>query len=110
NTRNAEVRQVLLDLSTSAQIQASSVIGQRVLAELGDVGSLHKPRIEQAGFAVLKAPDIPSILVETAFISNPHEERRLRDPRYQASVADAIFRGIQSWLRSHPPEQRGRLT
>ena len=83
---------------------------ERVLAELGDVGSLHKPRIEQAGFAVLKAPDIPSILVETAFISNPHEERRLRDPRYQASVADAIFRGIQSWLRSHPPEQRGRLT
>ncbi|TXL68657.1 N-acetylmuramoyl-L-alanine amidase [Zeimonas arvi] len=110
NTRNAEVRQVLLDLSTSAQIQASSVIGQRVLAELGDVGNLHKPRIEQAGFAVLKAPDIPSILVETAFISNPHEERRLRDPRYQANVADAIFRGIQSWLRSHPPEQRGRLT
>jgi len=110
NTRNAEVRQVLLDLSTSAQIQTSSVIGQRVLSELGDVGELHKPRIEQAGFAVLKAPDIPSILVETAFISNPQEERRLRDPRYQARVADAIFRGIQSWLRSHPPEQRGRVT
>ena len=110
NTRNAEVRQVLLDLSTSAQIQTSSVIGQRVLSELGGVGELHKPRLEQAGFAVLKAPDIPSILVETAFISNPQEERRLRDPRYQARVADAIFRGIQSWLRSHPPANPGRLT
>src|SRR5690606_32015018 len=110
NRRNAEVRQVLLDLSTSVQIKESSLIGSSVLTELGAVGRLHKPRIEQAGFAVLKAPDIPSILVETAFISNPEEELRLADPRYQASVADAIFRGIQSWLRSHPPEQRGRLT
>ena len=109
NTRNAEVRQVLLDLSTSAQIQASSTIGQRVLDELGDVGNLHKPRIEQAGFAVLKAPDIPSILVETAFISNPDEERRLRDPRYQARVADAIYRAIRAWVREHPPIGRGRI-
>ncbi|MCM5570543.1 N-acetylmuramoyl-L-alanine amidase [Burkholderiaceae bacterium FT117] len=109
NARNAEVRQVLLDLSTSAQIQASSLIGQRVLGELGEVGQLHKPRIEQAGFAVLKAPDIPSILVETAFISNPHEERRLRDRRYQAQIADAIYRGIKAWIRSHPPASRGRL-
>jgi N-acetylmuramoyl-L-alanine amidase len=108
-SRNAEVRQVLLDLSTSAQIQASSVIGQRVLSQLGGVGQLHKPRIEQAGFAVLKAPDIPSILVETAFISNPEEERRLRDPRYQARVADAIFRGIQAWIREHPPADRRPL-
>ncbi|MFP5407443.1 MAG: N-acetylmuramoyl-L-alanine amidase, partial [Gammaproteobacteria bacterium] len=69
-----------------------------------------KPRIEQAGFAVLKAPDIPSILVETAFISNPDEERRLRDPRYQAKVADAIFRGIRAWVLRHPPARRGRTT
>ncbi len=107
--RNQEVRRVLLDLSTSEQIRQSSVIGTRVLAELGDIGNLHKPRIEQAGFAVLKAPDIPSILVETAFISNPDEERRLADPRYQHRVADAIFRGIRSWLASHPPQPRRRL-
>jgi N-acetylmuramoyl-L-alanine amidase len=109
NTRNAEVRRVLLDLSTSAQIQASTIIGQKVLAELGSVGHLHKPRIEQAGFAVLKAPDMPSILVETAFISNPDEERRLRDPRYQARVADAIYRGIQAWVRDHAPARPGRF-
>ena len=81
-----------------------------MLAELGGVGQLHKPRIEQAGFAVLRAPDIPSILVETAFISNPDEERRLRDRRYQARIADAIFRGIQAWVQQHPPAARGRLT
>lgn len=107
NTRNAEVRQVLLDLSTSAQIQSSSVIGQKVLDALGGVGNLHKTRIEQAGFAVLKAPDIPSILVETAFISNPDEERRLRDTRYQAGVADAIYRAIRTWVRDHPPARPG---
>jgi N-acetylmuramoyl-L-alanine amidase len=107
--RNREARQVLLDLSTSEQIRQSSVIGSKVLAELGDIGNLHKPRIEQAGFAVLKAPDIPSILVETAFISNPDEERRLSDPRYQDRVADAIFRGIRAWLASNPPAPRRRL-
>jgi N-acetylmuramoyl-L-alanine amidase len=110
NTRNAEVRQVLLDLSTSAQIKHSTLVGSHVLAELGGVGQLHKARIEQAGFAVLRAPDIPSILVETAFISNPDEERRLRDRRYQARIADAIFRGIQAWVQQHPPAARGRLT
>jgi len=110
NTRNTEVRQVLLDLSTSAQIKDSTLVGSHVLAELGGVGQLHKPRIEQAGFAVLRAPDIPSILVETAFISNPDEERRLRDTRYQARIADAIFRGIKAWVQQHPPAARGRLT
>ena len=109
NTRNPEVRQVLLDLSTSAQIQSSSVIGQKVLDALGDVGNLHKTRIEQAGFAVLKAPDMPSILVETAFISNPDEERRLRDTRYQARVADAIYQAIRAWVRDHPPAGPGRF-
>jgi N-acetylmuramoyl-L-alanine amidase len=108
--RNREVRQVLLDLSTTAQIQDSSRLGQIVLGELGDVGQLHKPRIEQAGFAVLKAPDIPSILVETAFISNPREERRLADTRYQARIADAIFRGVRGYLLRHPPAPKARAT
>ncbi|MCL4184656.1 MAG: N-acetylmuramoyl-L-alanine amidase [Burkholderiaceae bacterium] len=109
-SRNREVKQVLFDLSTTAQIQDSSRLGQMVLAELGGIGTLHKPRIEQAGFAVLKAPDIPSILVETAFISNPHEERRLADTRYQARVADAIFRGLRTWLLRHPPPPKARAT
>jgi N-acetylmuramoyl-L-alanine amidase len=108
--RNREVKQVLFDLSTTAQIQDSSRLGQMVLAELGGIGELHKPRIEQAGFAVLKAPDIPSILVETAFISNPQEERRLADRRYQARVADAIFRGLRSYLQQHPPPPKARAT
>mgnify|MGYP003517019212 FL=1 len=81
-----------------------------MLGELGDVGQLHKPRIEQAGFAVLKAPDIPSILVETAFISNPREERRLADTRYQARIADAIFRGVRGYLLRHPPAPKARAT
>ncbi len=109
-SRNREVRQLLLDLTTTAQIQDSSRLGHFVLSELGGVGQLHKPRIEQAGFAVLKAPDIPSILVETAFISNPREERRLADSRYQARVADAIFRGLRSYLQRHPPAPRARVT
>jgi len=110
SSRNREVRQLLLDLTTTAQIQDSSRLGHFVLSELGGVGQLHKPRIEQAGFAVLKAPDIPSILVETAFISNPHEERRLADSRYQARVADAIFRGLRNYLQRHPPAPRARVT
>jgi N-acetylmuramoyl-L-alanine amidase len=110
HSRDAEVRKVLLEMSTSAQIRDSAALGSIILDVLGDVGDLHKPSIEQAGFAVLKAPDIPSILVETAFISNPEEERRLRDPRYQAKVADAIFRGIRAWVRRHPPGLRGRTT
>ncbi|HLS55119.1 MAG TPA: N-acetylmuramoyl-L-alanine amidase [Zeimonas sp.] len=109
-TRNAEARRVLLDLTTKAQIQDSSRLGSMVLAELRGVGSLHKPSIEQAGFAVLKAPEIPSILVETAFISNPQEERRLASPQYQARVADAIFRGIAAYLRRHPPPPRTQTT
>jgi len=109
-SRNHEVRQILLDLSTTAQIKDSSVLGRIVLAELGGVGELHKPRIEQAGFAVLKAPDIPSILVETAFISNPGEERRLADTRYQARIAQAIFRGLRAYLRKHPSAPKARTT
>ena len=80
----------MLDMSTTAQIKDSLRVGQEVLTRLGRVGRLHKPQVEQAGFAVLKAPDIPSILVETAFISNPQEEALLRDPDWQARLVEAL--------------------
>ncbi len=106
--RNREVAKVLLDLSTTAQIKESKRLGAAVLGELRSVGDVHKPAVEQAAFAVLRAPDIPSILVETAFISNPDEERKLRNPRYQAQLADAIFAGIRRHFRRNPPGPRGQ--
>jgi N-acetylmuramoyl-L-alanine amidase len=105
--RNREVARVLLDLSTTAQIRESKRLGAAVLGELRSVGDVHKAAVEQAAFAVLRAPDIPSILVETAFISNPDEERKLRNPRYQSQLADAIFAGIRRHFRRHPPGPRG---
>jgi N-acetylmuramoyl-L-alanine amidase len=99
----------LADLSLTAQISDSLKLGRAVLGELGDVNTLHKERVEQAGFAVLKAPDVPSILVETAFISNPDEERRLNDERYQQKIAQAIFRGIKSYIAKNPPLSRSTL-
>ncbi len=104
-----QLARVLLDLSTTAQINDSLRFGNAVLRELERVNSLHKPRVEQAGFAVLKAPDIPSILVETAFISNPEEERRLKDDAYQQRMAQAIYNGIRSYFAKHPPRARGPL-
>jgi N-acetylmuramoyl-L-alanine amidase len=101
-----EVRQLLLDLSTTAQINDSLRVGNSVLEELRGVGRLHKPSVERAGFAVLKAPDIPSILVETAFISNPEEEFRLTDDAHQQALATALFRGLKRWLERH--NARGR--
>ena len=101
-----EVRQLLLDLSTTAQINDSLRVGNSVLEELRGVGRLHKPSVERAGFAVLKAPDIPSILVETAFISNPEEEFRLTDDAHQQALATALYRGIKRWLERH--NARGR--
>jgi N-acetylmuramoyl-L-alanine amidase len=98
---------VLLDLSTTAQINDSLRFGNSVLRELERINRLHKPRVEQAGFAVLRAPDIPSILVETAFISNPDEELRLRDEAHQQRLAQAIYAGIRRHLRKHPPVARG---
>jgi len=80
-----------------------------VLSELGEINQLHKPHVEQAGFAVLKSPDIPSILVETAFISNPEEERRLRSEAYQAKMAEAILSGIRRYFSRNPPLARDRL-
>jgi len=100
------VRRVLLDLSTTRQIADSLTFGDAVLKELGQVNRLHRGYVEQAGFAVLKAPEIPSILVESAFLSNPEEEARLRDPAYQGQVALAIFHGLQTYFAHNPPAAR----
>jgi N-acetylmuramoyl-L-alanine amidase len=103
------VAQVLLDMSTTAQIKDSLKLGQSVLQEIKDVNTLHKARVEQAGFAVLRAPDIPSILVETAFISNPDEELRLRDENYQDQMARALVAGIRRYFRANPPLARSKM-
>ena len=97
------LKQTLLDLSQTASINDSLKLGKAVLQEMGGINRLHKNYVEQAGFAVLKAPDIPSILIETAFISNPDEERKLRDPPYQNKMADAIFTGIKRYFSKNPP-------
>jgi N-acetylmuramoyl-L-alanine amidase len=94
---------VLLDLSQSANISASMTAAQRVLGALDNVGQVRKTQVQQAGFVVLKSPDIPSMLVETAYISNPAEEVRLRNPRQQASLADAIFDGVRNYFDQNPP-------
>jgi len=94
---------VLLDLSQSANISASMTAAQRVLAALDGVGQVRKSQVQQAGFVVLKSPDIPSMLVETAYISNPVEETRLRNPRQQTSLADAIFVGVRTYFEQNPP-------
>ena len=107
-TRDRHVQRVLLDMSTTAQINDSLKLGSALLGEIGNVGKLHKPRVEQAGFAVLKAPDIPSVLVETAFISNPEEEAKLRSSAYQEQLADALMRGIQRYFARNPPLARSR--
>jgi N-acetylmuramoyl-L-alanine amidase len=99
----------LLDLSLTATINDSLKLGKAVLTELGDVNALHKASVEQAGFAVLKAPDIPSILVETAFISNPDEETRLKDSGYQEKMARAILGGIKRYLAHNPPLARNKV-
>ena len=88
---------VLLDLSQTATMRASRDIAANVLSELKLLGKTHKKVVEQAGFVVLKSPDIPSILVETAFISNPREEKRLADPNHQRKLAAAIFSGIKKY-------------
>ncbi len=106
--RDAQVQKALLDMSTTAQINDSLKLGGAMLGEIGSVGKLHKPRVEQAGFAVLKAPDIPSVLVETAFISNPDEETKLRSEAYQVQLADALMRGISSYFAKNPPLARNR--
>ena len=107
-SRDRHVQRALLDMSTTAQINDSLKLGTVLLGEIGNVGKLHKPRVEQAGFAVLKAPDIPSVLVETAFISNPEEEAKLRTSAYQEELADALMRGITRYFAKNPPLARSR--
>jgi len=105
----AQVQRALLDMSTTAQINDSLKLGGAMLGEIKNIGArLHKGQVEQAGFAVLKAPDIPSVLVETAFISNPEEEANLRRVDYQESLADALMRGIQRYFAQNPPLARSR--
>ena len=106
--KDAQVQKALLDMSTTAQINDSLKLGSAMLGEIGAVGKLHKPRVEQAGFAVLKAPDIPSVLVETAFISNPDEEAKLRSEAYQVQLADALMRGVSRYFARNPPLARNR--
>ena len=105
---DATVLRAMLDMSTTAQIKDSLHVGREVLGQIGKVGRLHKVDVEQAGFAVLKAPDIPSILVETAFISNPEEEAKLSDPRYQAELVQALGVGIGRYFSKNPPLARNR--
>ncbi|WP_022983050.1 N-acetylmuramoyl-L-alanine amidase [Ideonella sp. B508-1] len=108
NTKDAQVLRAMLDMSTTAQIKDSLRLGKEVLSRIGTVGKLHKGEVEQAGFAVLKAPDIPSILVETAFISNPEEESRLKDPDYQLKLVEALYTGIDRYFAKNPPLARNR--
>lgn len=109
-THDKQLASVLFDLSTTAQINDSMKLGKAVLSEIGGINRLHKGSVEQAGFAVLKAPDIPSILVETAFISNPEEEARLKDEGYQNQLADAITKGIKRYFAYNPPLAKSRMT
>lgn len=109
DVKDRYLAQTLLDLSQTATIQDSLKLGKSVLNELGGINSLHKAQVEQAGFAVLKAPDIPSILVETAFISNPEEEKRLSDVAYQDRLAQAIMKGIKRYFSRNPPLSRSTL-
>jgi len=106
--KDKQVLRAMLDMSTTAQIKDSLKLGNEVLSRIGLVGRLHKNGVEQAGFAVLKAPDIPSILVETAFISNPEEEDKLRDPAYQRQLVEALATGIRRYFAKNPPLARNR--
>ena len=108
NAHETYLAQTLFDLSQTATINDSLKIARAVLGELGHVNALHKGEVEQAGFAVLKSPDIPSILVETAFITNPDEERRLNDTQYQDRLAEAILTGLQHYLAANPPLNKSR--
>ncbi len=106
--KDQQVQRALLDMSTTAQINDSLKLGTAMLGEISRVGKLHKPKVEQASFAVLKAPDIPSVLVEAAFISNPDEEAKLNSDEYQNQLADALMRGIEGYFAKNPPLARNR--
>lgn len=108
--RDETIQRVMLDMSTSAQIRDSLKVGNFLLQQIDKVASLHKGVVEQAGFAVLKAPDMPSLLVETAFISNPDEEALLRSNAYQDNLVDALMQGIANYFIQSTPRVKGRLT
>ncbi len=109
DTKDRQLARVLLDLSTTAQINDSLKLGDTILGHISKINRLHKARVEQAGFAVLKAPDIPSILIETAFISNPDEERRLNDADFQERMAESIVTGIKRYFAKNPPLAKSKL-
>lgn len=104
-----QLASVLLDLSTTAQIKNSMKLGNAVLNEMGGINRLHKGSVEQAAFAVLKAPDIPSTLVETAFISNPEEEAKLNNDAHQENIANAILNGVKKYFAKNPPRVRNGM-
>jgi N-acetylmuramoyl-L-alanine amidase len=108
-THDKQLASVLLDLSTTAQINDSLKLGKALLTEIGGINRLHRGMVEQAGFAVLKAPDIPSVLIETAFISNPEEEAKLTDDAYQDRMADAVLKGIRRYFAKNPPLAKNKL-
>ena len=110
DSKDRFLARTLLDLSQTAQINDSLRVGRSVLDGIGVVNSLHKGSVEQAGFAVLKAPDIPSILVETAFISNPDEELNLKSDRYQRQMAESIFSGVKRYFAQNPPLSRSKIS
>lgn len=101
---DADVASVLMDLAQTKTLESSLDFADRVLRRIDRVAQLHKPTVQQAGFAVLKSPDIPSILVESAFISNPQEEQRLRTSRYQRQIAESIFEGVNNYYTAHAPQ------
>lgn len=107
--KDPHLARTLLDLSQTATLNDSLKLARAVLSQIGDINTLHKPHVEQAGFAVLKAPDIPSILVETAFISNPEEEARLVDDAYQDKMANALLAGIRRYFAQNPPVVRSKI-
>lgn len=109
NVKDPFLARTLLDLSQTATSNDSLRLAKAVLGELGGINRLHKSNVEQAGFAVLKAPDIPSVLVETAFISNPEEERKLADDGYQERMADALAKGIMRYLDQNPPAPKSPM-
>lgn len=104
NDKDRVLAQVILDLSMTATLNHSLHLGKQVLTAMGGVNALHKKQVEQAGFVVLKSPDLPSVLVETGFISNPQEARRLADGGHQRRLAGAIFNGVKRHFAVHPPD------
>jgi N-acetylmuramoyl-L-alanine amidase len=109
DTKDPYLNKTLLDLSLSQTREDSHTLAREVLSEIGEINHLHKNNVEQAGFAVLKSPDIPSILVETAFISNPDEEKKLRNKAYQDKMAKAMLDGIKRYFSKNPPLSRSKI-